>query len=162
MQKINFKNLPDTSTPINAENLNQIQTNIEKELEARNNYIEGRVWSTTNITPSTLTTIPYTTSNYIGNGMTLSNGVITINDENIKKIHIIAGVQNTTWISSSLNLYVNINGERRATNVSSGVEGYSHAIMPVSKGDQIKIDIYSEVAIKLENSSWTYLNVSAR
>ena len=31
MQKIDFKNLPDTSTPINAENLNQVQTNVENE-----------------------------------------------------------------------------------------------------------------------------------
>ena len=29
MQKINFKNLPDTSTPLNAENLNLMQENIE-------------------------------------------------------------------------------------------------------------------------------------
>lgn len=29
MEKINFKNLPDTSTPINAENFNQLQTNVE-------------------------------------------------------------------------------------------------------------------------------------
>lgn len=29
MQKINFENLPSTSTPLNATNLNQLQTNIE-------------------------------------------------------------------------------------------------------------------------------------
>lgn len=29
MEKINFKNLPDTSTPLNAENLNTMQNNIE-------------------------------------------------------------------------------------------------------------------------------------
>lgn len=29
MQKINFKNLPDTSTPLNASTLNQMQDNIE-------------------------------------------------------------------------------------------------------------------------------------
>lgn len=36
MEKINFKNLPDTSTPINAENLNQIQNNMEN---AVNGYV---------------------------------------------------------------------------------------------------------------------------
>lgn len=41
MEKINFKNLPDTSTPINAENLNQIQANIE-------NAINGIVESGSN------------------------------------------------------------------------------------------------------------------
>ena len=29
MNKINFENLPSTNTPLNAENLNQMQTNIE-------------------------------------------------------------------------------------------------------------------------------------
>lgn len=33
MQKINFKNLPDTSTPLNAENLNLLQDNIEEAIE---------------------------------------------------------------------------------------------------------------------------------
>lgn len=32
MDKINFENLPSTSTPISAENLNQVQANIEKAL----------------------------------------------------------------------------------------------------------------------------------
>jgi hypothetical protein len=38
MQKIDFKNLPDTSTPINEENLNQLQTNVEN---AINGIIES-------------------------------------------------------------------------------------------------------------------------
>lgn len=33
MNKINFKNLPDESTPINAENLNAIQQNVEDEFK---------------------------------------------------------------------------------------------------------------------------------
>lgn len=33
MQKINFKNLPDTSTPLNASTLNQMQDNIESAIE---------------------------------------------------------------------------------------------------------------------------------
>lgn len=32
MQKINFQNLPSQNTPVNANNLNQLQTNIENEL----------------------------------------------------------------------------------------------------------------------------------
>ena len=41
MEKIEFKNLPDTNTPINAENLNQMQTNTE-------NAINGVVESGSN------------------------------------------------------------------------------------------------------------------
>ncbi len=33
MQKINFKNLPDTSTPLNASTLNQMQDNIESAID---------------------------------------------------------------------------------------------------------------------------------
>ena len=33
MQKINFKNLPDTSTPLNASTLNQMQDNIESAIK---------------------------------------------------------------------------------------------------------------------------------
>ena len=36
MDKINFKNLPDETTPINATNLNTMQNNIES-------YIDGIV-----------------------------------------------------------------------------------------------------------------------
>ena len=31
MQKVNFENKPSTNTPINATNLNQVQTNVENE-----------------------------------------------------------------------------------------------------------------------------------
>lgn len=30
LDKIDFKNLPDTSTPLNAENMNKLQSNTEK------------------------------------------------------------------------------------------------------------------------------------
>lgn len=38
MQKIEFKDLPDTSTPINSENLNLLQTNVENAIQESNNY----------------------------------------------------------------------------------------------------------------------------
>lgn len=44
MQKINFQNLPNTTTPVNATNLNTLQTNVENEFNgtnwtALNNYV---------------------------------------------------------------------------------------------------------------------------
>lgn len=35
MQKINFKNFPDLTTPLSANNLNQLQTNVENEINSR-------------------------------------------------------------------------------------------------------------------------------
>ena len=46
MQKIKFKNLPDTSTPLNAENLNLMQDNIESAIPTIENSLDSD--STTN------------------------------------------------------------------------------------------------------------------
>lgn len=35
MQKINFQNLPNTTTPVNATNLNQLQTNVENAIPTK-------------------------------------------------------------------------------------------------------------------------------
>lgn len=48
MQKINFQDLPSTSTPLNASNLNQLQTNVENAINevvesgenANGNYVK--------------------------------------------------------------------------------------------------------------------------
>ena len=45
MQKIDFKNLPNTSTPINAENLNQLQTNVENEFANTQSKLVRLYWS---------------------------------------------------------------------------------------------------------------------
>ena len=51
MDKINFKNLPNKTTPINAENLNKIQENVEKAIKNRKPTIELLTVSST--APST-------------------------------------------------------------------------------------------------------------
>lgn len=63
MEKINFKSLPDTSTPVTATNLNQLQTNVE-------NAINGVVESGSNSNGSW---IKY------DDGVMICHGKITIN-----------------------------------------------------------------------------------
>ena len=41
MEKINFENLPSTNTPISAENLNQIQTNVENAINDNTDMLVG-------------------------------------------------------------------------------------------------------------------------
>ena len=41
MNKIDFKNLPDTSTPLSAENLNQLQTNVETAIDGKISNTSG-------------------------------------------------------------------------------------------------------------------------
>ncbi len=50
MEKINFKNYPDTSTPLSAENLNLLQTNIENAINdmKKSLYSVGDLFMTTN------------------------------------------------------------------------------------------------------------------
>lgn len=40
MEKINFNDLPNTDTPINSSNLNQLQTNVENEINVLNNKFD--------------------------------------------------------------------------------------------------------------------------
>lgn len=41
MNKITFKDYPDTTTPLNANNLNQLQTNVENAIEENKTSIEN-------------------------------------------------------------------------------------------------------------------------
>ena len=41
MDKINFKNYPNTETPISADNLNLLQTNVENYVDDVKNYVDG-------------------------------------------------------------------------------------------------------------------------
>lgn len=42
MDKINFQNLPSTETPINADNLNKLQDNVENAINVLNNKVKNR------------------------------------------------------------------------------------------------------------------------
>lgn len=124
--------------------------------------IEGRVYSGQSVAKDTLATIQYKPTNTRGTGISLTNGVITINDDNIRIISINAGTQNTNWSNGSISMYVFVNGANRATNVViNTINGILNATIPVLKGDQIEIKINNTVATKLENSAWSYLNVLA-
>lgn len=43
MVKINFQDLPSTNTPINAQNLNAVQTNVENEINATKTALETEI-----------------------------------------------------------------------------------------------------------------------
>ena len=78
MNKINWQNSPSTATPINAENLNQMQTNIEDAI-AKN--ILSAIGSQNITALSMETTMPLQLSSKIGNKINInSNGNIEISD----------------------------------------------------------------------------------
>lgn len=53
MNKINFRNLPDQTTPVNANNLNQLQTNVEEAInKVANRIVTTGSYTTTDAIPS--------------------------------------------------------------------------------------------------------------
>ena len=114
MQKINFKNLPDTSTPLNASTLNQMQDNIESALFSGNyndlsnkptiptieNSLDGD--STTDVPSVHAVNNLITTSNN-GNVLKFNNGLMIIT----QKVAINTAIT-TSWqghyISSTINM----------------------------------------------------------
>lgn len=61
MTKINFQNLPNTTTPVNADNLNDLQDNVETAINTKQNTVES--------------------------GLILSNAMTTVSEEGAKKIY---------------------------------------------------------------------------
>lgn len=107
MQKINFKNLPDTSTPLNAENLNLMQDNIESAIEDVENVIptiENSLDSdSTTDAPSVHAVNNLITTSNNGNVLKFNNGLMIIT----QKIAVNTAI-NTSWqghyISSTINM----------------------------------------------------------
>ena len=81
MRKINWEDLPSKATPINAENLNAMQYNIETEIEGKTQkdiitiYLDNTI---TNPIVETYTKVPLTLKTSVGNKLTVSNNGILI------------------------------------------------------------------------------------
>ena len=83
MNKITFKDYPDTTTPLNANNLNQMQTNIESAIEDNITSIEN-IESNVAEVESDITTINNDIANIENDATALKNRVAAI--ENYKGI----------------------------------------------------------------------------
>ncbi len=92
MEKINFQNLPNTTTPVNASNLNQLQDNVENDLitklkvVASENLISGQ---------SKTYSLPYTTS-------TLYFIITHANGGNSAGIYLTFQLSNGTFYSTTI------------------------------------------------------------
>lgn len=111
MQKINFKNLPDTSTPLNASTLNQMQDNIESAIEDVEDaipIIENSLDSDSTTDAPSVHAVNEKINNLIttsnnGNVIKFDNGLMIIT----QKIAVNNAI-NTSWqghyISSTINM----------------------------------------------------------
>ena len=78
MQKINFQNLPNTTTPINATNLNAIQTNAETAINGVASDLSTLSTNLTNYVNGTNTMGNIKTTGLTTNGYTTLNGDVNI------------------------------------------------------------------------------------
>ena len=112
MEKINFTNYPNTDKPTNAENLNQMQTNIENEIEG--SKLKSAILVILNeITEVTLTgawvqlKIPFNkVLRKLGDGFSLSNDGTVVASNDVKRFRATVGVRITSetgasWFSES-------------------------------------------------------------
>lgn len=77
MNKIDFKNLPDTSTPLSAENLNLLQDNVEDAIPTLDSAVSTS--STNGVENQAIT-------NYVNNALNTSSGIPGYNNTYISAI----------------------------------------------------------------------------
>lgn len=108
MEKINFTNYPNTDKPINAENLNQMQTNIENEIDT--SKLKSAILVILNeITEVTLTgawvqlKIPFNkVLRKLGDGFSLSNDGTVVASNDVKRFRATVGVRITENYSAEV------------------------------------------------------------
>lgn len=122
MEKINFTNYPNMDKPINAENLNQMQTNIENGIDT--SKLKSAILVILNeITEVTLTeawevlTIPFNkVLRKLGDGFSLSNDGTVVASNDVKRFRATVGVRITE--NYSADVYPRILSETGASGFS--------------------------------------------
>ena len=166
MEKIEFKDLPDTTTSLSASNLNTMQNNIEDEFNKKElQYIIATINNT-----QTTSTDYYVTLNTIHSNQgnfTLSNGAIVIG-EGIHHIRISASIFCDQWATGDKYLWTKIykNSTFVSGSINSSTTGVisssvSPIIIEVQQNDEIKLmaDTYNTTATIRQDAANTFLCV---
>ena len=179
MNKINFKNLPSTETPLNAENLNQLQTNVEDAIEEikQKSFLKISL-STDNIdisSTSSYESIILPINLISSRGSKIS--VFSQGDDNFAFINQgVSYVKVSAQVVFQENSINNLYGLQIKKNGSGIVESYESknangyytmnipdSIIPVQQGDVISLNMYFSNAgdtVKLRKYSYsTFLQV---
>lgn len=178
--RVNWKDLPDTSTPITAENLNKMDMQIDQNTNAIEqntsdiatiNSNLGKTIKVSNsssqvLTSDTDTTIAFNTVDFnTSNNLNLSNNRINIG-ANINSVLV-----NARWTSFGITntgdnnyIYIFKNGERVSFKSSRGAYTQeTSVVIPVQENDYIEMHAYqsssSNVTVTETNTS-TFLQVT--
>lgn len=172
MEKINFKNLPDTSTPLNAENLNQLQTNAENAISAlekaiNKSSIYGEIkGEQIQSNASNSVSIPFTETNRVGEGLSFNGTRIEIGaGVNRVEVSFLLHGQAGSSAVSQVEYGVRKNGTIVYKSVSErnlSANMVAYLMMPtceiaVTKGDYLDIIIYSATTF-IVNSNYADLS----
>ena len=160
MDKINFENLPSTNTPINAENLNQMQDNIEQAFTL--DYITAKLSESTPGITNAEVIAPLNTILYSkGNTFSLqADGGIKINKD--CNIEINATLRFGYSEVSIKQTFIYKNSERIANlsqqNMTATTQSLSAIYLPVKANDIIYLKAKSDLDCTFV-SSGTFLSL---
>ena len=138
MQKINFQNLPNTSTPVNATNLNAIQTNVE-------NVFNGTV-PMGNIKVDTVTT----------KNLFNINGEVNVkgSNGNIENKNSVSGNILTTNTNSSVDNFCG----QKIDNINGKTITFSAKVLSIGTGTRANLGIYDNNTLIVDKSERTVGN----
>lgn len=167
MEKIIFEDLPSTNTPINAENLNKIQENVENTIEELKNvygkYIHLVKNNIQSLSAETAELVVWETTSYndtndllqiINNKVTLTSGIHTVLI--IARIQIVEEAEKYLYIRK----WVNNQKQELASMSTTEISLALTTVTQLKAGDSISIESYSNIVSDIKPAtSWTELKV---
>lgn len=179
MQKITFENLPSTNTPLNASNLNTLQSNVESAFnntygtsqtegycqEYINKFTNKNIMSASQTNETSYTTnvnyrahvVPVgTIISQVGDGLELTNdgGIKIKGDYKYVKVSAAIGLGSSNPVNSyGINLGKEVNADGNVTgNFFSIVDQYNHA-------NTFKLMSTNELLVSVNQNDAIYLGV---
>lgn len=155
MTKITFENLPSTNTPLNASNLNQLQTNVENAIDSVENeliektdykYIKATISAVQTISSDSLVNLNTLDGDTTDGAITLSNGTFVIGS-GISMIEVSGGIFCQSVNGTSGNYIwqrIQKNTTHISTNIGPATSHFISVVLPpvpvsVQQGDVIKM-----------------------
>ena len=161
MSKIDFQNLPDTTTPVNATNLNLIQESNVLMIGYTNDVACSIIGAYTQMTG-------FSVVNSVGNKITLNNNDEIVIGQGISKIKVSSKISRYSTTAGIKYLYIRKNGENQiwstinAPSNTYTTEAIPDAVISVSQNDKITFTYFTNQSGDSFNGQLrTYITVEA-
>lgn len=148
-----FKNLPDTSTPLNAQTLN----NILNEIEKSESFCEYQLSNDFAYTTGNYERLPFNREKTMSPYFTNENGVVTVNTKCLLLVNV--GIQHNTGNTAYLPIYKNdIMMRNYYLNANSCLQ--TTYLIPCETNDRIDIRFYMDIDCNILNNDFSYLQIT--